>query len=56
MLKHKVTVGSSPSGTFATRIPMAKIILAMSLLPVRKPAIKKVNPSTMAIVEITLMK
>ena len=43
--RAKVTVGSSPSGTFATMIPMAKIKAAMSsILTARVPSKKKTNP------------
>ena len=35
MLRHKVTVGSNPSGTFATIMPMANIMLPIRRLPVK---------------------
>jgi len=54
--RQSVTVGSSPSGTLATIMPMANIMLPMSLFPMSTPIMKNVTPRAMAIIEMILMK
>ena len=43
-----VTVGSSPSGTFATMMPMAKMKVAQNGSPIAWPTKKKITPSASA--------
>ena len=40
----RVTVGSNPSGTLATIIPIAKMRLVQKVFPIRNPTTKKINP------------
>ena len=56
MESASVTVGSSPSGTLATMMPMAKIKLVMALFPVATLTRKKRTPSEIAIALMTSMK
>jgi hypothetical protein len=46
MASESVTVGNSPSGTFATMMPMAKIKLAQNGKPIARPRAKNTTPST----------
>ena len=50
--KDKVTVGNSPSGTFATIIPIAKIRLVQKGFPIACPTEKKITHRAIAIVVI----
>ena len=43
-----VTVGSSPSGTFATMMPMAKMKFSQNDSPIARPMKKKITPSASA--------
>ena len=51
-----VTVTSSPSGTFATMIPITNMIALMRLYPIHSAIMKNVNPRKIAIAVIILMK
>ena len=44
----RVTVGSSPSGTLATMMPMAKMALSQNGRPMARPMPKKTRPSAEA--------
>ncbi|OPY22661.1 MAG: hypothetical protein A4E23_00702 [Methanomethylovorans sp. PtaU1.Bin073] len=55
-LKARVTVGSKPSGTLATMIPIAKIRFSRKVSCTKKPTKKKDIPNKIAIKEMTLIK
>ena len=55
MVRAIVTVGSNPSGTFATMMPMAKTSDDIAPLPVATLMMKKVIPRNMAMAEIIVM-
>ncbi len=52
--RASVMVGSNPSGTFATSIPMAKLAAAARESPETSPRGKKVTPATTATTAISL--
>ena len=56
MLRESVTVGSRPSGTFATIMPMANIMPARSVSPESMLMPKNTVPRVMAIIEMIRMK
>ncbi len=56
IVSASVTVGRSPSGTFATMMPMAKIKLPRPPLPIATLTAKKSTPKKIAIPLMTRMK
>jgi len=56
MAKARVTVGSSPYGTKATIIPMAKMKPSAGFIPaIRTANIKKIMPTPIAIIVMILV-
>ncbi len=55
-LRARVTVGSKPSGTFATIIPIAKIRFISNVSCTKNPTKKKDIPKKIAIEEMILIK
>ena len=55
-VRQTVTVASSPSGTFATMIPIMKTRLVTASWPMPNAAAKKLIPKANAIAEMIWMK